>query len=183
MARIHHVNIGVQPEGIEELGDFLVEVLGYERVETTEELRARGARWFQATDGSQIHLSGDPEHRPAARAHVALVFGDDLEAVIGRLGARGQAVDVTDGVGGIRVAMCLDPAGNRWELRDRALNVREWALGAPRQYVPTGLLGSRFTPSRQPDAVRPGEYRGQGAPGPTGCSPRSETRSARRAPS
>src|SRR3954469_17355130 len=117
MVAFHHVNLGVPPDGIAEQGTFLTEVLGYQRMATPPELAGRNVNWFSAADGSQVHLSEDPEHRPADRAHVAVVLGDELDDVVARLNDRGTKVEVLDGVVGVRVAICRDPAGNRWELR------------------------------------------------------------------
>ena len=111
MVQIHHVNLGVPPGGADAEAAFLLDV-GYRPLPPPESFP--GARWFEAGDGSQVHLSEDPEHRPAARAHVAVVLGAELDDVITRLGA-----DAPAGVfGDNRVAFCLDPAGNRWELRE-----------------------------------------------------------------
>jgi hypothetical protein len=116
--QMNHVNLGVLPDGVPELSTFLVDVLGYVEVELDDLLRSRGAMWFDAADGTQIHLSRDPEHRPAAMAHVALDLGDDLAAVRERLAAR--EVEMTVGeTRGTHVVLCRDPAGNRWELRGR----------------------------------------------------------------
>ena len=79
--------------------------------------RNANAKWFEASDGSQVHLSEDPEHRPADRAHVAVVLGDELDEVVERLRTHGTDAEI-GGFGDVRVAICLDPAGNRWELRD-----------------------------------------------------------------
>ena len=115
MVQIHHVNLGIQPGGVDDETAFLVDV-GYHRVPSPEEFPT--ALWFEAHDGSQIHLSEDSEHRPAAKAHVAVVLGDELDDVLERLQSHGT--DATGGgFGGVRVAVCLDPSGNRWELRDR----------------------------------------------------------------
>ena len=70
MARLHHVNLGIPVGGTDAEAGFLVDLLGYKRVEPPPEL-ASVAKWFEYEDGTQIHLSEDPEHRPAARAHVA----------------------------------------------------------------------------------------------------------------
>ena len=117
MPRFHHVNLGVLPDEVDSEMSFLVEVLGYRRMEMTERLAGIGARWFEADDGSQVHLSLDPEHRPAARAHVAIEYGPQLADVEERL--RSQAVDFKEGAlpGFPRVVTCRDPAGNLWELR------------------------------------------------------------------
>jgi len=116
MIRFHHVNLGIPPGGVDAEASFLTEVLGYQRAPLDDEMRALGALWFDASDGSQIHLSEDPDHRAPDRAHVAIVVGDELDAVVGRLTARGADVSVTASPVG-RVAFCRDPAGNRWELR------------------------------------------------------------------
>jgi hypothetical protein len=117
MVAFHHVNLGVPPGGVAAQATFLVEVLGYEPLPAPKELAGRNVNWFQASDGSEVHLSEDPEHRPAARAHVAVVLGDALDDVVERLRRRGDDVEVFDGLVGVRVAICHDPAGNRWELR------------------------------------------------------------------
>lgn len=114
--RFHHVNLGVPPGGIDDQANFLIDVLGYRVVAVDEAMQARGVHWFETDDGSQVHLSEDPEHRPAARAHVAVDFGDDLDAVAGRLEA--ASWKYTDSAGlGARTLNCKDPSGNRWELR------------------------------------------------------------------
>jgi catechol 2,3-dioxygenase-like lactoylglutathione lyase family enzyme len=117
MPQFHHVNLGVPPDDIDSEIGFLVDVLGYRPVDTDERLRQLGARWYEADDGSQVHLSPDPEHRAAARAHVAVAYGSDLGSVEDRL--RGAEIDFEGGAlpGSPRVVMCRDPAGNLWELR------------------------------------------------------------------
>ncbi len=79
-------------------------------------LSGMGATWFEADDGSQIHLSEDPEHTPAARAHVALHYGDELPALRERLQAREWKFAEADGQGRTTI-LCKDPSGNRFELR------------------------------------------------------------------
>lgn len=117
MVTFHHVNLGVPPGGIDDEAGFLRDVLGYQSMPVPDELRGRNVNWFEAADGSQVHLSEDPDHRAAARAHVAVVVGDGLDGVVSQLEARGVEVEVFDGFGAGRVALCCDPAGNRWELR------------------------------------------------------------------
>lgn len=119
MLRLHHVNLGVPVGGAEAEEAFLLDVLGYGRAPTPPELArslARQARWFESDDGTQIHLSEDPDHRPAARAHVAVEVGDELPAFVERLERAGIEHAAFDG-GGLHVVFCQDPAGNRWELR------------------------------------------------------------------
>jgi catechol 2,3-dioxygenase-like lactoylglutathione lyase family enzyme len=113
----HHVNLGVPIDGIPAESDFLTDVLGYQPAAVPESMREVELYWFDADDGSQIHLSKDPDHHPAERAHVAVAFGDDLSQVEGRLEARGIPFSGDDSPQGLRVVFCRDPAGNRWELR------------------------------------------------------------------
>jgi hypothetical protein len=117
--RLHHVNLGVPLGEAEAEEVFLLEVLGYRRVPTPPELAqsmARQARWFESDDGKQIHLSEDPDHRPAARAHVAVEIGEELPALVAKLEQVGVEHSAFDS-GDLRVVFCQDPAGNRWELR------------------------------------------------------------------
>lgn len=117
MPLFHHVNLGVPPDGLTSEADFLVQVLGFRAVERNEALAAIGAWWFEGEDGAQIHLSADPDHRPAARAHVAISYGSDLDQVEKRLRDQGIDCDRFANSGFPPIVICLDPAGNRWELR------------------------------------------------------------------
>ncbi len=115
MLRFHHVNLGVPVGGQDGQEAFLVNVLGYRRAATPPEFEGL-VRWYESDDGSQVHLSEDPDHRPAARAHVAVEVGDDLPLLEARL--RSVGIDCTALVAeGRRLVFCHDPAGNRWELR------------------------------------------------------------------
>jgi len=92
---------------------FLVDLLGYRPLTTAA---PPTARWFESGDGAQIHLSEDPDHRPAARAHVAVELGDDLASLEGKFDQAGYQYTAADGEDR-RTVLCRDPAGNRWELR------------------------------------------------------------------
>jgi catechol 2,3-dioxygenase-like lactoylglutathione lyase family enzyme len=115
MAWIHHVNLSVPVGGIDAESKFLLDFLRLRPVQPPAELVSR-VHWFESEDGSQIHLSEDPEHRPAARAHVAVVLGDDLAEFEHRWGAEGYECSAMDNADQ-RIVFCRDPAGNRWELR------------------------------------------------------------------
>ncbi|MDA8044563.1 MAG: glyoxalase [Actinomycetota bacterium] len=117
MPTFHHVNLGVPPDGSDAEGEFLVGVLGYRKVPPEERPQGLGVRWYRADDGSEVHLSEDAEHRPAEKAHVAVVFGDALPAVEQRLGTAGIEHKSFQLDGFPRVVTCRDPAGNLWELR------------------------------------------------------------------
>ena len=114
--RLPHVTLGVPPDGADAEAAFLIDMLGYHQVEPPEMAKNFGARWYETDDGTQVHLSEDPDHQPAARAHTAIEFGDELETVATRL--RGAGIEYGDNeFDGRRILFCLDPAGNRWELR------------------------------------------------------------------
>jgi catechol 2,3-dioxygenase-like lactoylglutathione lyase family enzyme len=116
MPSFDHVNLGVPVDGAEQEAAFLVDVLGFRRVDPGPEATARGnPMWFEGEDGGQVHLSMDPDHRPAARAHVAVRLGGDLPAVEQRLAAGGYDCEALS-FGGRDRLLTKDPAGNRWEL-------------------------------------------------------------------
>lgn len=112
--RLHHVNLGYPPGGEQDEIAFLTEVLDFRRVPAPPEFPT--ARWFEDESGLQIHLSEDPGHRPADMAHVAVVLGDMLETVTGRLEDRGVPTEGFQ-TASLQAVTCRDPAGNRWELR------------------------------------------------------------------
>jgi catechol 2,3-dioxygenase-like lactoylglutathione lyase family enzyme len=116
MPTFHHANLGVPPDLANAEADFLVGVLGYRRLEPPESAAAFGARWFEADDGSQVHLSLDPDHAPAAMAHVAIAVTGESDAIEARLVEAGFAFKTAE-FDGTRIILCKDPAGNRWELR------------------------------------------------------------------
>ncbi len=115
MLRLHHVNLSTPVGGAEAESAFLTHLLSYRPVEPTPETPP-AARWFEGEDGTQIHLSEDPDHRPSTRAHVALEVGESLGALEAKLDAAGLEYSARDGER-LRVVFCQDPAGNRWELR------------------------------------------------------------------
>jgi hypothetical protein len=117
MPTFHHANLGIPPELAEAEADFLVGILGYRRLEPPQAAADFGARWFEADDGTQVHLSLDPAHTPAAMAHTALVVRGESEAIETRMTKAGVRFKATE-FDGNRIILCKDPAGNRWELRD-----------------------------------------------------------------
>jgi hypothetical protein len=117
MPRFHHVNLGVLPDDLDAEMDFLENVLGYQRMEIPPDMQKYDPKWFEADDGTQVHLSVDRDHRPGARAHTAIELIGTSADVERRLGDAGIDFQV-GGSGDNRVLFCADPAGNRWELRD-----------------------------------------------------------------
>ncbi len=116
MPTFHHANLGIPPDLAEAEADFLVEILGYRRLEPPKAASDFGARWFEADDGTQVHLSLDPGHTPAAMAHTAIDVSGESEAIQTRLSAAGIPFKAAE-FDGNRIVLCKDPAGNRWELR------------------------------------------------------------------
>lgn len=117
MPELHHVNITIPVGGEDDEAAFLTQILGYERIPAPVADGIPTVYWFEYPDGTQLHLSEDPEHHPSVRSHVALELGAELEGVIERLDGSGYEVfrfETPDAL----VAFCNDPAGNRWELRD-----------------------------------------------------------------
>ncbi len=116
MPTFHHANLGIPPELAAAEANFLIEILGYRQLEPPAIASDFGARWFEADDGTQVHLSLDPNHVPAAMAHTAIEIGSDTARIEMRLADAGIPFKATD-FNGVHVTVCKDPAGNRWELR------------------------------------------------------------------
>jgi catechol 2,3-dioxygenase-like lactoylglutathione lyase family enzyme len=114
--RLDHTNLGVPVDGLEAEAAFLVDLLGYRRVQGGPEAQAFGTLWwFAGDDDAQVHLSADPDHRPAARAHTAIRLGDALDTTLDRLrDADHECSELA--FAGYRHAFTRDPAGNTWEL-------------------------------------------------------------------
>jgi catechol 2,3-dioxygenase-like lactoylglutathione lyase family enzyme len=118
---VHHVNLSVPEDGAQTEADWLVTILGYREVtggpEITEIVEKMGRRlwWFEGDDGSQIHLSPNPEHAIVPSAHTAIRLDDELDPVLARLDAAGFEHRVT-AFDGERHAFVTDPSGNLWEL-------------------------------------------------------------------
>jgi hypothetical protein len=115
MIRIDHVNLGVLPGTKEQTSGWLVDVLGCKRLSPPAEFVALGACWLETADGVQVHLTDDPDHRPASIAHVAVVV-DDIEELASELASRATEVRRVDRED-LTQLFCRDPAGNRWEIR------------------------------------------------------------------
>jgi catechol 2,3-dioxygenase-like lactoylglutathione lyase family enzyme len=120
MLRLHHVNLSIPVDGADAEAAFLVDFLNYQRLELTPETPPM-AKWFEGEDGTQIHLSEDPDHHPSSRAHVAIELGDELSILKDKFDAAGYEYKAFDGPNG-RLLFCQDPAGNRWELRGNLID-------------------------------------------------------------
>jgi catechol 2,3-dioxygenase-like lactoylglutathione lyase family enzyme len=118
---VHHVNLSVPESEPQAEADWLVEMLGYREVPGTPEVTAmveemgRRLWWFEADDGSQVHLSPNAEHAVVPSAHTAIRLDDDLDPTLDRLGGAGFECR-TIAFDGERHVFVTDPAGNLWEL-------------------------------------------------------------------
>ncbi len=114
MPNFHHVNLHVTPDQLEAQAAFLTEVLGYRKMAVDDRMRGLGANWFQASDGTEVHLSTTP--------HAAIDYGADLAEVEQRLASAGVAFKAVDGLkapdgSDLRILICKDPGDNQWEPR------------------------------------------------------------------
>jgi catechol 2,3-dioxygenase-like lactoylglutathione lyase family enzyme len=118
---VHHVNLSVPEDAARTEGDWLVEMLGYREVPGGPEITAivekmnRRVWWFEADDGSQVHLSPNPDHAVVPSAHTAIRLDDDLDPCLERLTAGGFETR-SAAFDGERHIFVTDPAGNLWEL-------------------------------------------------------------------
>jgi catechol 2,3-dioxygenase-like lactoylglutathione lyase family enzyme len=114
---MHHVNLSVPEGGADAEAAFLVDLLGYRPAMPGPDAAKFGTLWwFDADDGTQVHLSVDPEHRPSARAHTAIWLDDELDPALDRLAAAGYRPSTSLEFDGDRHVFVTDPAGNLWEL-------------------------------------------------------------------
>ena len=111
---LHHVQLAV-PTGLEpELRAFYGGVLGMTEVAKPASLAGRGGAWFRSGT-AELHLGVEEDFRPARKAHPGLLVAD-LDAVVARLAAAGQAVRWDELLPGFRRCYAVDPCGNRLEL-------------------------------------------------------------------
>ena len=111
---IHHINLTIPPGSEEVARAFYSYLLGLIEVpKPVGSDRSRGC-WFEAGD-FQIHISPDPDFRPAKVAHPGFLVSD-LSNLRRRLEtAKVPTADGTNIAGLIR-CFVFDPFGNRIEL-------------------------------------------------------------------
>ncbi len=117
MPSIHHVNLSVPEDGADAEAVWLVDVLGYRPAQPGPEAAQFAQRlwWFDADDGSQVHLTVNAEHHPSPPAHTAIRLDDALDGVVARIESDGQECRSLT-FDGLRHVFATDPAGNLWEL-------------------------------------------------------------------
>ncbi len=112
---IHHVQITVPPEAVDEARDFYCHFLGLAEIEKPDSLKSRGGFWLQI--GAQaIHVGiedGVPRH--LSKAHVAYQV-DDLNRWREVLTAADIAWSTGILIPGFDRLEFRDPFGNRIEL-------------------------------------------------------------------
>jgi len=117
---LDHINLSV-PESVGDVAgteaeEGWLQALGYARVQPGPDASQLGALWwFAADDGTQVHLTVDPNHSPSASAHTAIRLDGALDATITALEAAGHRCS-TISFDGDRHVFATDPAGNLWEL-------------------------------------------------------------------
>ncbi len=114
--RLHHVNLALHPDRIDDEIAFLTDGLGLVHVDAPQ---FPTARWYAFPDGTEVHLSRTEDSVRSAPGHVALVLGDAFDDVCARLDALGFDRRAVDGLG-FAVALVTDPGGHLWELRAAA---------------------------------------------------------------
>jgi catechol 2,3-dioxygenase-like lactoylglutathione lyase family enzyme len=132
-SRMHHVNLGVPTGGVPAEVEFLINIVGLTEAKD-KKVRAAAmlARnnppiivppetvlWYEDGDGFEVHLTEDPNHHPAEKAHVAFVVDEALQDIEAELVRRGVATTELLDVPELRVLATTDPAGNVWEFRGR----------------------------------------------------------------
>lgn len=95
--RLHHVQVACPVGGEEVARRFYVEGLGMTEVEKPDDLKARGGLWVRDGGGAEIHVGVEEPHRPARKAHPALLVDgvEELDALAERLRRLGYDVDVS----------------------------------------------------------------------------------------
>ena len=114
IVRLDHVQLAIPPGGEAAARDFYGKLLGLVEVPKPEAMRVRGGVWFDAGT-FQLHLGIEPDMRPSAKVHAALVV-TELDRWVARLVAAGCEWRASDETPGVRRGHTKDPAGNRLEL-------------------------------------------------------------------
>ena len=123
--RLHHVQVAL-PSGGEELARrFYADGLGMVEVDKPAALRSRGGVWFRSYDdrggvSAEIHAGVESPHRPARKAHPALLLGSvaELDVTARQLVDLGFEVDRSERrtFPGHQRVHAFDGHGNRVEL-------------------------------------------------------------------
>ena len=113
---LDHIQLAIPPGGEDAARKFWFGLLGLHEVPKPPQLSRSGC-WF-AGDGVNLHLGADPDFRPAAKAHPALLV-DNLAELRAALEAAGHVTRDDTPVDGYRRFFASDPFGNRLEFMQR----------------------------------------------------------------
>jgi catechol 2,3-dioxygenase-like lactoylglutathione lyase family enzyme len=113
---LDHVQLAAPPGCEAAARRFFGELLGLLEIEKPGPLQTRGGVWFRV-GYQQLHVGVQEPHRPASKAHPALlVQSGRLQALADRLLAAGADVQCDQELPGVRRFYTHDPWGNRIEL-------------------------------------------------------------------
>ena len=115
---IDHVQLAMPEGGEARAREFYSGLLGCAKIAKPPALATRGGAWFQTGD-KQLHLGVEADHRPARKAHPALLV-EDLDGLLAHLRAAGCELDESQpALDGYKRAHVFDPFGNRIELMEK----------------------------------------------------------------
>ena len=114
ITRIHHVQITVPSERIDEARAFYLDLLGLQEIPKPEALKKRGGFWT-ALAGQEIHISiEDGVDRTLTKAHIAYQV-ENLAAWREMFESRGIQTSGNEPIPGYDRFEFRDPFGNRVE--------------------------------------------------------------------
>ncbi|TQM16002.1 VOC family protein [Pseudonocardia kunmingensis] len=111
--RLHHMQLAMPAGREDEARHFFGDVLGMAEIPKPPVLASRGGAWFRAGD-VELHLGVEEDFRPARKGHPGILV-EDLDEVVRRLAAAGQAMTWDADLPGFRRVYAADPFGNRLE--------------------------------------------------------------------
>ena len=113
--RLHHVQMTVASDQVEQAREFYCDVLGLLEIEKPESLKDRGGFWMRLGD-VDIHVGvQDGIDRQTLKSHIAFQVGD-LEVWRSRLLEHGIQILASIPIPGYTRFEFRDPFGNRMEL-------------------------------------------------------------------
>jgi len=121
--RLDHVQLAMPPGREDEARAFYAGALGISEVQKPPHLAKRGGCWFEQ-DGLKVHLGVEADFKPARKAHPAFIVSD-LWALVARLETRGFRVAEDEPLEGYNRRYVDDPFGNRIELMEPDMSVRD----------------------------------------------------------
>ncbi|MCU0464291.1 MAG: VOC family protein [Anaerolineae bacterium] len=114
ITRLHHVQITVPSDRVDEARAFYLDLLGLTEIPKPDSLKARGGFWVLLA-GQEIHISlEDGVNRAQTKAHIAYEV-DDLDGWRALLAGKGIQTDGNAPIPGYDRFEFRDPFGNRVE--------------------------------------------------------------------